>query len=85
MSTHKTVTLVADSPFFWDVGDGYVTWSDESGPDGPGVHVYFLASHEQVDLGTGGLPYAFGNVMGWCSAGDSHVYIRPFGRKAEAV
>jgi hypothetical protein len=66
--------IPAKEPYFWDIGDGLVAWSDYS-KGASNVFTKSLKGDTQVDLGPGELPYVFDKNIIWTSPKAQNVYI----------
>jgi hypothetical protein len=69
------IEIPAKEPYFWDIGNGVVAWSDYS----KGASNVFAKSlkgdKQQVDLGLGELPYVFDKNIVWTAPKVQNVYI----------
>lgn len=75
LTTGKSVTLNPIYPYYWTIGNGFITWSDYSKGDST-IFVKNITNNSQpIELGTGSLPTAFGDRIIWQSNDGTHIYL----------
>ncbi len=64
INTRKVIYIPARDAYFWDIGSGFVTWSDYSQISS---HVYVASMNggDVIDLGPGDLRGAYGKYVIW--------------------
>lgn len=75
LTTSKVMSINAGQLFYWDIGQGYVTWCDYAGSSTE-THILELDDHgRQFTLHDAALPFAYGSRIVWVTSHTGNTWV----------
>lgn len=82
IKTNKMSTIQTNQPYYWSIGNGFVTWSNYNNNGSSTVNIQTIeGKSKKISFVDGSLPYAYGNKIIWQSKNGNEINLTTINNK----